>query len=139
MGKSALNGKGRIRTKTTKLIIGIVSIALFMILIFQSCAAGVANAMNSNVTDSSGGGGVFLAFAMLIAGVVGIATRKSRGGGITAGALYIIGAIIGFANLGTYGDLVVWSVVSAVFGVVFLIGSILMPKSQKTANDNTKT
>jgi len=63
---------------------------------------------------------------MLIAGIVGIAARKSKGGSITAGAFYIFGAIIGFANLGTFGDLIVWSVIALLFGLFFILGTLLI-------------
>ncbi|MDR0875822.1 MAG: hypothetical protein LBN12_06395 [Clostridiales Family XIII bacterium] len=117
--------------KTAKLIIGIVSIVVFVIVMFQSCATGVVNALESNATDASGGGGAVLGIIMLIAGIVGIATRNSKGGGITAGIFYLIGALIGFASLGTYGDLVVWSVISLIFAIVFIVGSVTMKNQTK--------
>jgi len=100
-------------------------------ILFQSCAVGIVNGLESNTDDTSGGAGVLLAFAMLIAGIIGITTRNSKGGGITAGVAYVLSAIIGFAALGTYGDLVVWSVVGLAFGIVFLIGSFTMKKTPK--------
>ncbi len=118
--------------KTTKLVLGIISIVAFTVIMFQSCAAGLVNAIESNTSDTSGGAGVFLAFAMLIAGIVGITTRKSKGGGIAAGVFYAISALIGFTNLGTYGDLVVWSVLALIFGIVFIVGSVTMKKPDKT-------
>ncbi len=120
--------------KTTKLVIGIISIVVFIFIMFQSFAVGVVNTLQSNTNDTSGGAGVFLAFAMLIAGIIGIVTRKSKGGGMTAGIFYVIAALIGFANLGTYGDLVVWSVVALVFGIVFIIGSLKMNRSKQTSS-----
>jgi hypothetical protein len=120
--------------KTAKLVIGIISIVLFMVIMFQSCAVGVANVLQSNTDDMSGSAGVILAFAMLIAGIIGIAARKSKGGGITSGLFYIIAALIGFVNLGTFGDLVIWSVISLAFGVVFIIGSLKMKRVEKNAN-----
>jgi len=112
--------------KTAKLVIGIISIVLFIIIMFQSCAVGVVNALESNSNDLSGSAGVILAFAMLIAGIIGIAARKSKGAGITAGIFYIVAALVGFVNLGTYGDLIIWSIIAFAFGVVFIIGSIKM-------------
>ena len=112
--------------KTAKLIIGIISIVLFMIIMFQSCATGVVNALDNNSEDISGSAGLLLAIAMLIAGIIGIAARKSKGGSITAGAFYIFGAIIGFANLGTFGDLIVWSVLALLFGLFFILGTLLI-------------
>lgn len=110
--------------KTTKLVIGILSVVLFAFIAFQSCAVGVVNAVESNAADTSGGAGMLLAFVFLVAGVVGAVARNSKGAGITAGILYLFGAIVGFANQGTYGDLVVWAFISLAFGVVFLIGSL---------------
>jgi len=124
--------------KIARLIIGIVSIVLFVIIIFQSCATGVVNALESNQTDTSGGVGVMLSILILIAGIVGIATRKSKGGSITAGIFYFIAASIGFANQGTFGDLIVWTVLSLIFGFVFVLGGILM-KNEKAASTLIKT
>ena len=70
--------------KTAKLVIGIISMVLFVLVAFQSCAAGLGNALADN-GEVSGTSGMLLAFCMLIAGIVGVATRKSKGGGIVAG------------------------------------------------------
>ena len=111
--------------RTAKLVIGIISMVLFGFIVFQSCATGVVNVVEGN-NDASGSAGMFLALGMLIAGIVGVATLKSKVGGMTAGAFYTIAALIGFANLGTFSDLIVWSTLSLVFGAVFIIGSIRM-------------
>jgi hypothetical protein len=119
--------------KTAKLIIGIISIVLFIIIMFQSCAVGVVNVIENN-DDVSGSAGLLLAFSMLVAGIIGIAARKSKGGSITAGVFYIIASLVGFSNLGTFGDLIVWSVLSLAFGIVFIIGSVRMKRVEKTPN-----
>jgi hypothetical protein len=120
--------------KTAKLIIGIISIVLFFIIAFQSCAVGVVNAIDNNTQDASGGGGIFLAVLVLIAGIIGIASRNSKGGGICAGVFYVVAALIGFVSLGTFGDLIIWSVLSLVFGILFIAGSITMkPRPPKDA------
>ncbi|NLB41119.1 MAG: hypothetical protein GX815_02465, partial [Clostridiales bacterium] len=67
--------------KTAKLIIGIVSIVLTFLILFQSCAASVVDAIEDE-GGTSGGSGTFVAILMLIAGIVAIATRNSKGGGI---------------------------------------------------------
>ena len=121
--------------KTAKLIIGIISIVLFIIIMFQSCATGVVNALEGS-DDVSGSAGVLLAFSMLIAGIIGVAARKSKGGGITAGVFYVVASLIGFANLGTFGDLVIWSVVSLAFGIVFIIGSVRLKNAKKESADS---
>ena len=60
--------------KTAKLVIGIISMVLFVLVAFQSCAAGLGNALADN-GEVSGTSGMLLAFCMLIAGIVGVATR----------------------------------------------------------------
>lgn len=110
--------------KTTKLIIGIISIVLFGVIAFQSCAAGIGNAIAEN-GESSGSAGIFVAICMLIAGIVGVAARKSIAGGFVSGGFYALGGIIGIANYGSYSDLKIWSILSFIFAVVFIVGSIM--------------
>lgn len=107
--------------KTARLVIGIISVVLFVIISFQSCAAGLVNAVESN-GGSDGSAGIFLAFCMLIAGIIGIAARRSKGGAITAGLFYLFGALIAIPNIGVYKDLGVWSFLALVFAAVFVIG-----------------
>lgn len=114
--------------KTTRLIIGIVSIVLFFVIVFQSCAAGIGNTLAEN-GESSGTAGFLLALCMLIAGIVGISTKKSKGGSITSGCFYALGGIIGIANVGSYADLQVWSVLSFIFAIVFILTGILQKET----------
>ena len=113
--------------KTARLVLGIISIVLFGLIIFQSCAAGLGNAMAEN-GESSGSAGIILAVFMLVAGIVGIAARKSFGGAITAAVFYIFGAVIAIPMSGSFADLKIWGVLSAVFGAVFLITAIVQKK-----------
>lgn len=110
--------------KTARLVIGIISIVLFFVISFQSCAAGLINTVESNGA-SDGSAGIFLAFCMLIAGIIGIAARRSKGGAITAGLFYLFGALIAIPNIGVYKDLGVWSFLSLVFAAVFVIGGAM--------------
>lgn len=119
--------------KTTKLVIGIISMVLFVLVTFQSCAAGLGNALADN-GEVSGTAGMLLAFCMLIAGIVGVSTRKSKGGGIVAGVFYLLGGLLGIVNYGNFSDLAIWSVLCFIFGAVFIIGSLRMKKQ-----DSNKT
>ena len=120
--------------KTAKLIIGIISIVLFGVIIFQSCAAGLSNAIEEN-GETSGTNGFVLAVCMLIAGIIGIAARKSKAGGIVAGIFFIFGAIIGITGYGSYSDLLVWAIICFIFGAVFILGSILGEKKVKSTKE----
>lgn len=111
--------------KIWKLVSGILSMILFVIVVFQSCAAGVVNALEES-EDVSGSAGILVAVFMLTGGIVSVATRKSekKGGNIALIILFGLAALIGLTNYGTYSDLVIWSVwclINAVLAVVDII------------------
>lgn len=111
--------------KTWKLVSGILSIILFLIVSVQSCAAGVVNAIEEN-GQSSGSAGIIVAIMLLSGGIVSIATRKStgKGGNIALVVLFGIAALVGFTMAGNYSDLVIWAVwclVNAALAVVALV------------------
>ena len=111
--------------KTWKLVAGILSIILFVVVTFQSCAAGVVNAIE-NDGGISGSVGIMVAILMLAGGIVSIASRKSigRGGNIALIVLFGLAALFGYAGHGNYSDLVIWStwcLINAVLAVIVLI------------------
>ena len=116
--------------KTAKLIIGIVSIVLFLLIGFQSCAAGIGNTLAEN-GEVSGSAGFILAFFILVAGIVGVAGRNSKGAAITAGCFYAIGGVIGICNAGSFADLRIWSILAFVFAVIFIFSGVRMKKTEK--------
>lgn len=110
-----------------RLVLSIISYVICLFILFQSCAVGFVNSVENN-SDTSGTAGVILMIFMLAASSVGIATRNSRkkAGPIVAGALYVAGGLLGLLSSGgSYGDLVVWSVVSLAFGIFFIIAGVL--------------
>ena len=112
--------------KISRLVIGIVSIVLFILVMFQSCAAGVVEALEEDEESTASGAGVIVAFLLLITGIVAICTRKSIAGGFICGVLYALAGIIGLAGHGMYEDLIIWSVLCLIFAVVFIVESIVM-------------
>ncbi len=113
--------------KTWKLVAGILSILLFFIVMFQSCAAGVVNAIESN-GGSSGSYGAFFAFLILAGGIVSIATRNStgKGGNIALIVIFGLATIIAFFAHGNFSDLVVWgfwSLINTILAIVALVKS----------------
>lgn len=98
---------------TFRLVAGIITIVLSVLVTFQSCAAGLSNALEEN-GESGGSAGVLLAVCFLVAGIVGIVTRKSTGAGgaFTSAGFYIVGGLIGLICAGSYADLVIWGVIS---------------------------
>lgn len=110
------------RFKTFRLIIGILSIVLFLFITLQSCAAGVANTLSAN-GEVSGSAGFMLGFLMMIAGIVTICLRKHESipAFVVPAVLYFLGAVLGAANVGTYSDLAIWSVLSAIFSSLHIL------------------
>lgn len=111
--------------KVWKLVSGILSCVLFVIVMFQSCAAGVVNALEDN-GEISGTAGFLVAVFMLAGGIVSMASRKSekKGGNIALIILFGFAALIGFANYVNYSDLAVWSfwcLLNAVLAIVSII------------------
>lgn len=96
--------------KTAKLVTGILCMVFTMLVLFQSCAAGIGNALAEN-GEVSGTAGAFLAILMLSGGIVQVATRnsKKKGGSIASLIIFALAAILGFANAGSYADLNVWA------------------------------
>ena len=115
--------------KVSRLVIGIISIVLFVLISFESCAAGVGNTLEGN-GEISGTAGFMLACCMLVAGIVGICCRKLKTGTIVAGCFYAAGGLLGIANVGSFADLQIWSILSFVFAAVFIITGILQKEKR---------
>jgi uncharacterized membrane protein YoaK (UPF0700 family) len=102
-----------------KKVIGIFSIVLFIVVEFQSCAAGLGNALSKS-NESSGSAGFILGVFMLIAGILTLVSKRSKGILITSIVLYILGALIGFANVGHFKDLSIWAGLNLIFGALLI-------------------
>ena len=123
--------------KTWKLVSGILSIVLFVFVAFQSCAAGVSNALEAN-GEVSGSAGIIVAILMLAGGIVSVVTRKSekKGGNIALIILFGLAALIGFTNYGSYSDLAIWSgwcLINAILAIVAIITG--KKKTKETTSD----
>lgn len=105
--------------KSWKLISGILSIVFAGFVVFQSFAAGLADALGGTDTGASAAG-LVVAILMLAAGVVSIVTRKkeTNGGNIAMIILFGIAAVIGFTFHGTFEDLQFWAGLCVVCAVV---------------------
>lgn len=115
---------------TGKLVIGIVSIILSLLVMLQSCGAGLINTID-NTGSSSGSMGMLLAFCWLIGGIVGIAARKSVGGTFTAGGFYLVGGLFALMDIGIFEDLQIWAVCSLAFAAVFIVSGVLDRKKKR--------
>lgn len=108
--------------KVWKLVSGILTIILCFFVMFQSCAAGVVNALEEN-GGSSGSVGVFVSLLMLAGGIVSIAVRKStgKGGNIALIIIFGLAALIGFAGHGNFSDLIIWSIWCLINAILALV------------------
>lgn len=117
--------------KVWKLVSGILSIVLFLIVSFQSCAAGISNTLSDN-GEVGGSAGVLVAIFLLAGGIVSIATRnsKGKGGNIALIILFGLATIIGLALAGSYLDLKIWAAWCAINVVLTIIALVKTPKNK---------
>ena len=118
--------------KTTKLILGILTIVLSCLVMFQSCSAGVANSLSEN-GESSGSGGALVSLLMLAGGITMIASRKNsaKGGSIAGAIIFGLSALIGFATAGTvFKDLKVWAGLCVILAIVNIIAVVRCKKNK---------
>ena len=118
--------------KTWKLVSGILSIIMFLLVVFQSCAAGISNTMEGN-GEVGGSVGIFVAVLLLSGGIISVATRNGgKGGNVALIVIFGLAAIMGFTGAGSYTDLMIWScwcMVCVVMAIVALVKS--KPKSKE--------
>jgi uncharacterized membrane protein HdeD (DUF308 family) len=118
--------------KIWKLVSGIISIVLFALVMFQSCAAGVYNTMEAN-GEASGTVGVIVAILLLCGGIVSIVVRNSdkKGGDIALIILFGLAALLGIACAGSYGDLIIWGIWCLINAVLALVDMLHKRKAIK--------
>lgn len=102
-----------------KLVSGIMCCVFTALVMLQSCAASVGEAL-SEAETADGAAGLLVAILMLAAGIISIATRDSGsiGGDVAMTVLLAIAASVGLANSSYYGDLAVWALWCAACGLV---------------------
>ncbi len=117
------------RCATGKLVLGILSIVLSMVVMLQSCAAGVSNALLDN-GETSGTTGFLVALNLLITGIIAIAARKSvsKVPWIIATVLLWLNYFYGKVLSESYSDLVIWGFLSYAVGVFYLLTSMRSKK-----------
>ena len=106
---------------TLKLIIGVLMMVFFIMIAFQSCAAGLYNMLSDN-GESSGMFGLVSGLLLVSAGIVGVATRKSakRGGALAVTVMTWLVFLFSRIGAGTYTDLQVWGILAFVAGCIYL-------------------
>lgn len=111
----------KIAGQTSRLVIGIISCCLFFVIMLQSCAVGVSNAL-VNEGESSGTFGFLLSITMLISGILCIVMRKkeSKISYILPICFYTFGSLLSAVGGGSYSDLFVWCSLGILFASIIL-------------------
>lgn len=112
------------RFQMAKLTIGIISIVFFFLIMLQSCTIGVLGSMFDENAAASGSAGMLLSVCWLIAGIIGIVTRKSKAGSWVACGFYAIGGLMGAGYAEVFPDLGIYAAVSIVFALVFGLSTV---------------
>lgn len=125
--------------KVWKLVAGILSIVFNFFVTFQSCAAGLYNALSEN-GESSGTAGVFVAIFMMVGGIVSIVSRKTKGkgGNIALIILFGLGALLGYTNSGNFADLAIWGTWCAINVITAIVALCTTKKEVPEVTEETK-
>lgn len=112
-----------------KLVSGILCIVLSLLVIFQSCAAGISNTLEAN-GEVGGSAGVMVSIMLLAGGIVSIAIRNhtGKGGNIALAILFGLGALLGFMLAGSYRDLYIWAGWCLICAVLAIVSIFHSPK-----------
>lgn len=106
--------------KTTKLVVGILMIVVAFFISIQSVMAGMSEAyINSN--GHAGVAGLIVAILYLASGIVYIVARNkdSLGPDIASMIMMLVAWSLGIINAGIYKDLIIWSWLAFIIGIVF--------------------
>lgn len=111
-----------------RLVVGIVSIVLFVVTFLQSCTTSCAAAFNETFT-AGGYAGLAVSVFLLVSGILSVAARRSKGGTITAIVFYVLAGFVGLGAAGIIKYLVFWAVIALIFAALELI-SLLVEKKR---------
>lgn len=116
--------------KVWRLVSGILSIVLAVIVWSQAGLVSIVNALNETADDTSGGAGMIVAILLLAGGIVSIAVRKGgKGGSIAIFIIFGLAALFALTAGGIYGDLQIWGIWCAICAVLGFIGIFLKKKA----------
>ena len=124
--------------KVARLILGIISIVITPIIFFQSFAAGVVEAIDSNTESTASATGVIVGILLIGTGITAICTRKNVPGGFVCGGLYALAGLIALVAHGIYTDLIIWGSISLILSVFFIISGIVMAVQNKKKKNEAK-
>jgi hypothetical protein len=120
--------------KAVKLVVGILGFVAAALIVLETFALDTVNGVASGFLSGLGTKtGIALGAAFLVGGVLGIVFLKNKLFGIISGVIYLLGAAVGFYKMIEYKDALIWAIAAAVFGIVYLLGSIFRKKEKVPA------
>ena len=123
--------------KTARLVFGILTLILCVVVLFQSCAVGIHNSIENN-GDRGGAAGFFVFVFMVVSGVLSITVKSRRGGFTTAGFYFLAGAIA-VSNNAVFKDLSVWGMLNLGFAlIIFIMTACQKEKDEEFSHEATK-
>lgn len=105
-------------------VIGVLSILLFIVDEFDSCAVELGNILGGG-NKFSGTAGMVLGLFMLVAGIVSLCSKKYRGRRIVSIILYSVAAFIGHCNIESYSQVKIWVIVNIAFASIILMNLLI--------------
>ena len=100
--------------------IGILSIILFFIVEFDSCAVDLVNLFGC-VKKVDWTAGMVLGLFMLAAGIISLCSKVYKLRVIAAISFYFMAVIIGYYNIDSYNEIKVWMFINLIFAVMLLV------------------
>lgn len=119
-----VNKKGDIGGFKMKKTIGIITIILFFVVEFDSCAVNLANSFGS-IKKVDGTPGMILGLFMLAAGIISLCSKIYRGRIIASILFYCAAGVIGYCNINSYSEIKIWMLLNAGFAAMLLINLIV--------------
>ena len=107
-----------------KKAIGVVTIMLFLVVEFNSCAVNLANSLGG-IKKVDGTAGMILGLFMLVGGIISLCSKVYRGRIIAAIIFYCAAGVIGYYNINSYHEIKIWMLFNAGFAVMLLINLIV--------------
>lgn len=127
-----VNKKNKGDFSTARIVIGIFMLVLSVMVLFQSCAAGMVNVAEGNKDAFDGMIGFCVSLCMIAFGIISIATRRTRSYislRVVATISAIIFILVSFVYNGIYSDLKIWGFLFGVYSVIFSLSSNAIQKN----------
>lgn len=110
-----------------KLVMGIFSIVLSVVVGLQSMIAGFGNTV-FETGEFGGTAGFVVSILMLVAGIVALVQRTTTGNSPLI--MFLVAGFIGFIGAGSYADLNIWAGVCLLFAIITFFANRKNKKSE---------